>query len=291
MSTPAKDEALANFERERPSLLRIAHRMLGSVAEAEDVVQAAWLRWQATDRAAIENPAAWLTRTVSRLAIDVLRSARVRREVYVGPWLPESAIADNGDELAHEALSTALMLALERLSPLERAAFLLHDVFGLPFAEIAKTLERDPAAVRQLAARARRRVREARPRFSISIERQRDLVAGFLAASRSGDVSSLEAMLAADVRLLADGGGVRPAAGSPLLGRDAVVSFFAKLARAFGGQAGEIVRFTTIDGLPGVVTREADGLLQTTALELGPDGIEAIYVQRNPHKLAHVRLN
>jgi RNA polymerase sigma-70 factor (ECF subfamily) len=170
VTTPANDEALAAFERERARLLRIAHRMLGSVAEAEDVVQAAWIRWQTTNTVAVDNPAAWLTRTVSRLAIDVLRSARVRREVYVGPWLPEPAVADNGDELADDALSTALMLALERLSPLERAAFLLHDVFGVPFSEIAQTLQRDPAAARQLAARARRHVREARPRFLVSPE-------------------------------------------------------------------------------------------------------------------------
>lgn len=278
--------AEAIFERERPRLVRIARRMLGTLEEAEDVVQTAWLRFASADLAALDRPEAWLTRTVSRLAIDTMRSARVRREIYVGPWLPEPVIEDEPD--GEDRLTTALLLALERLSPLERAAFLLHDVFAVPFDEVASALDRDEAACRQLAARARRHVAAARPRFTVPPKQGAALVEAFLEASRSGDIAGLSKMLAENAQLMADGGGIRPAAPHPILGRDSIARFFAEIAKMEHFAMPEIVRFALIDGLPGVVTREEDGLLQITSLQIGPDGIEAVYVIRNPEKLRGV---
>ncbi|HTW29873.1 MAG TPA: sigma-70 family RNA polymerase sigma factor [Acetobacteraceae bacterium] len=281
------DSALAAFERERPRLLRLAHRMLGSVSDAEDVLQTAWLRWSGADRSEVRAPAAWLTRTVSRLALDALGSAHARRTTYVGPWLPEPVVADD-DSAIEDSLTTALMLVLERLSPLERAAFLLHDVFGTGFGEVARILERDEAACRQLAARARQHVRAARPRFTVPREQGDALAEAFFAASRSGDVAALQRMLAAEVTAYTDGGGVRSSARRPIIGRDRVIRFFAGLARKPRGGGASLLRCGRIDGLPGFVTREADGLLQTTALECGPDGIIAVYIVRNPEKLRHL---
>lgn len=278
--------AEAVFERERPRLVRIARRMLGTLEEAEDVVQTAWLRFASADFAAIDRPEAWLTRTVSRLAIDTMRSARVRREVYVGQWLPEPVVEDEHE--GEDRLTTALLLALERLSPLERAAFLLHDVFSVSFDEVARALDRDEAACRQLAARARRHVAAERTRFVVPPEQGRALIEAFLEASRSGDVAGMSAMLVEDAQLVADGGGIRQAALNPVSGRDDIARFFAGYAKKGAFAMPEIVRYALIDGLPGVVTREADGLLQTTSLQIGPDGIEAIYIVRNPEKLRSV---
>src|SRR5690606_21415117 len=182
-----------DFDALRPRLTRIAQRMLGSWAEAEDVVQDAWLRWQDGDRDAVRDPAAFLSRTVARLCLDVLKSSRVRRETYIGPWLPEPMVEDTPEETA--GVTPALLLALERLSPLERAAFLLHDVFGMSFDDIAKAIGRTAPACRQLAARARDHVRAARPRFPVAPERGRDIARAFFDASRSGDVAALQGLL------------------------------------------------------------------------------------------------
>jgi RNA polymerase sigma-70 factor, ECF subfamily len=182
------------FEREfdawRPRLSRIAYRMLGSVADAEDVVQEAWLRWRQVDRSEVREPEAFLRRVVTRLALDQLKSARRRRETYIGPWLPEPVFEE---EAPAEDVTLPLLLALERLSPLERAAFLLHDVFGVGFDEIAATLGRDPAACRQLASRARANVRAERPRFPVAEDRGLQIAAAFFDASRSGDMGRLQA--------------------------------------------------------------------------------------------------
>lgn len=275
------------FEAERQRLIRLAYRMLGSVSEAEDVVQAAWLRWHSQDHAAIVSPAAWLTRTVSRLSLDVMKSARVQRETYVGPWLPEPLVEDTEEEPDDDRLTTALMMALERLSPLERAAFLLHDIFGVDFAEVGRTLDRDPATCRQLAARARAHVQTERPRFAIAPEAGDALARAFFAASREGDVKALEEMLAAEVVIHSDGGGIRPAAIVPIVGRYRAIKLFTQLVR-LGAREGRLLRVVRIDGLPGFVTLEKDGLVQTTALDIGPEGIRAIYVVRNPEKLSHV---
>jgi len=259
--------------------------MLASVAEAEDVVQEAYLRWHQTDRAAVRDAEAVLVRTVTRLCLDVLKSARVQREQYVGTWLPEPIVEPvEGDDL-----SLTLMLALERLSPLERAAFLLHDVFGMDFDEVARAIDRDPAACRQLASRARSHVREARPRFPVTEGQGRELASAFFTASRSGDMGALQALLAQDVVTYSDGGGKARAALNPIYGREKTLRFTAGLARRAGSTVSRLVYEGMIDGLPGFVTVEFDGVLQTTALSIEEGRIVAIYITRNPDKLRAIR--
>ncbi len=284
MEGPGREDAAAAFDPLRPKLMRVAYRMLGSVADAEDVLQEAFIRWMGADRSGVREPEAFLRRTVTRLCLDQLKSAHRRRETYVGPWLPEPVV----EEEVEDDVTLPLMLALERLSPLERAAFLLHDVFGLDFEEVAATIRRDPAACRQLAARARTHVREARPRYRVERKRGLELAKAFFDASRSGDTQALSAMLAADVSVHADGGGKRPAASRPINGVDAVVRFHQSLAIRYRKQGSRLVRVGFVNGLPGIVTLEADGELQTTALEIDDGKIIAIYVVRNPEKLRHL---
>lgn len=278
------EDAAADFDPLRPKLLRVAYRMLGSMADAEDMVQEAFIRWMKADRGAVREPEAFLRRTVTRLCLDQLKSARHRRETYVGPWLPDPVV-EEGEE---EDVTLPLMLALERLSPLERAAFLLHDVFGLGFEEVAATIRRDPAACRQLAARARTHVREARPRYQIEKQHGLKIAEAFFAASRGGDMKTLGAMLAADVSVHADGGGKRPAVMKPVTGFDDVMRLQESLAGFFRKNGSKLVRTGFINGLPGFITLEADGELQTTALEVEDGKIAAIYVVRNPDKLRHL---
>ena len=217
-----------------------------------------------------------------RLCLDELKSARRRRETYIGPWLPEPVFDATEDEI--DDVTLPLMMALERLTPLERAAFLLHDVFGVGFEEIAETIGREPAACRQLASRARKNVRAARPRFPVPRERGLEIAAAFFSASRNGDMQGLRSLLAADVTVYADGGGKRPAADRPIAGRDDVMRIHATLAPIFAQHMSRIVRYGLINGLPGFVTSERDGP-QTTALEIEDEKIVAIYVMRNPDKL------
>lgn len=281
---------LAAFAGLRPRLLRLAYRMLGSVAEAEDVVQETWLRWQGASKEGIRDPEAFLIRIATRLCLDALRAARRRREDYVGPWLPEPLVdpfAPTEPPPADE-LTLTMMLVLERLSPAERAAFLLHDVFGLDFAEIAQSLDREEAACRQLASRARRQIQAARPRFPAAPEAGIRLAEAFFAASRSGDASALRQMLAAEAVAVTDGGGRRRAALNPILGPERIIAFFAGLARKGAFTTAPPLHLGLIDGLPGFITREADEGLQATALQLEGDAIAAIYIQRNPDKLRHL---
>ncbi len=278
------EDAAASFDPLRPKLMRVAYRMLGSVADAEDVLQEAFIRWMGADRASVREPEAFLRRTVTRLCLDQLKSARRQRETYVGPWLPDPVV----DEEVEEDITLPLMLALERLSPLERAAFLLHDVFGMGFEEVAVTIERDAAACRQLAARARAHVRKARPRFQVDKERGLELAEAFFTASRNGDMKALASMLAADVSVHSDGGGKRPAAIRPIVGFEAVMNAHERLAVLFRHNPSRLVRAGFINGLPGFVTIEADGELQTTALDIEDGKIAAIYVVRNPDKLKHL---
>jgi RNA polymerase sigma-70 factor (ECF subfamily) len=276
--------AAARFDELRPRLMRVAYRMLGSMSDAEDVVQEAWLRWQAADRDVVRTPEAFLRRVVTRLCLDQLKSARVRRETYVGPWLPDPVV--EADE--PEDVTLPLMLALERLSPLERAAFLLHDVFGESFDAIAESLSRDRAACRQLASRAREHVRAEKPRFPVDRAHGMAIAEAFFAASRGGEIGPLGTLLADDVRLHADGGGKRPAVGRVVHGAGEVTRTLAAIAALLRGRSGELLRFAWVNGLPGFVTREADGVLQTTALLIEEDRIRAIYVMRNPDKLRHL---
>jgi RNA polymerase sigma-70 factor (ECF subfamily) len=286
MAAGEYEDAAASFDPLRPRLVRVAYRMLGSVADAEDIAQEAFVRWMGADRSRVDEPEAFLRRTVTRLCLDQLKSARRRRETYIGPWLPDP-IVEQGDE-EQDDVTLPLMLALERLSPLERAAFLLHDVFGLGFDEVAATVERDPAACRQLAARARVHIREARPRYHVEKERGLEIAKAFYAASRGGDMATLGAMLAADVSLHSDGGGKRPAALRPLFGVEDVMKVHGALAEHFRANPSELLRVGLICGLPGFVTREADGELQTTAFEIEGGSVRAIYVTRNPDKLKHL---
>jgi RNA polymerase sigma-70 factor (ECF subfamily) len=285
------DGAAAAFDPLRPRLIRIAYRMLGSVADAEDMVQEAFVRWLDTDRDAVREPEAFLRRVVTRLCLDYLKSARHRRETYVGPWLPEPVVESTAATTESEEIddiTLPLMMALERLSPLERAAFLLHDVFGVGFDEVAETIGREPAACRQLASRARSHLREARPRFPLAKERGLEIAAAFFAATRSGDMEELRSMLSADVTVYADGGGKIPAALHPIAGFDAVMQFHTSLARLFAAKPSRMVRYSYINGLPGFVTIEQDGILQTTALHIEDGHIAAVYVVRNPDKLRHL---
>ncbi|HEX7075279.1 MAG TPA: sigma-70 family RNA polymerase sigma factor [Hyphomicrobiaceae bacterium] len=284
MTGAINEDAAAGFDPLRPKLMRVAYRMLGSVADAEDMVQEAFIRWMRTDRDEVRDPEAFLRRTVTRLCLDQLKSARRQRETYIGPWLPDPVV----EEEEEEDVTLPLMLALERLSPLERAAFLLHDVFGLGFEEVAATIQRGPAACRQLAARARAHVREARPRFQVEKQRGLELAKAFFVASRSGDMKALGAMLAADVSIHADGGGKRPAAMKPIVGFDAVMKIQERLAALFQENGSKLIRTGFVNGLPGFITLEADGEIQTTALEIEDDKIAVIYVVRNPEKLRHL---
>lgn len=277
-------DAAASFDPLRPRLIRVAYRMLGSMADAEDVVQDAFLRWLDTDREAVREPEAFLRRVVTRLSLDQLKSARVRREQYVGEWLPEPVV----EAEPVEDVTLPLLVALERLSPLERAAFLLHDVFGLEFEEVAQSIDRDPAACRQLAARARTHVRNERPRYSVDKARGLELAAAFFSASRGGDMGRLQTILAEDVSFHSDGGGKRPAGYLPIFGSENVMKLHASLTRFIGDGQSELVSYGYVNGLPGFVTREADGMLQTTALLVVEGQIQAIYVMRNPDKLGHL---
>ncbi len=286
MSRPP-DDATTIFEAQRPRLLRLAYRMLGSISEAEDVVQDAWLRWQRADRADIQSPPAFLSRVVTRLCLDAMKSARARRETYFGTWLPEP-IAEEPDEPDHDDLTLTLMMALERLSPLERAAFLLHDVFGVALDEVASTLDREPPAVRQLAVRARKHVQEARPRFPVASDEGERIAAAFFNATQLGDVQALSRLLAKDVVLQSDGGGKVIAFRNPIFGLARVLRLYRGLLRKYSAASPSSFRPMRIDGLPGYISRERD-VVQTTALEIENGLITRIYITRNPDKLERIR--
>ena len=290
------DEAQAIFEAHRPELTGLAYRMCGSIADAEDVVQDVWLRWHNVEPTAIRSHRAFLFRITIRLCLDQAKSARSQRERYVGPWLPEpivdmSRVRREPDpemiaELADD-LSIALLLVLERLSPLERAAFLLHDVFDLSFEEIAKVLEREPGACRQLASRARRRIKMEHPAKVVSPARAKIFIAEFHKALQSGDVASVTRMLAEDAVVIADGGGKKYAALKPIHGREKVMRFFTGLVTKFGPPK-EIHR-VALNGRDGLLIAERDGDIQTWCLDWSQEGlVRVIYVMRNPDKLRHI---
>lgn len=280
-------DAATTFEPHRRFLVGVAYRMLGSVAEAEDVVQDSYLRWEGVERAAVQEPRAYLARIVTRLCLDRLKSARAHREEYVGTWLPEPIVEEPGPTEVADDLSVALLMTLERLSPLERAAFLLHDVFDMDYAQIAGVLERSEAACRQLATRAREHVRDERPRFQPTREAEEKLTAAFALAMASGDTAALGTLLAHDAVLYTDGGGKLKAALNPIYTRDNIVRFFQGILKKdpTGVQSG--ARPARINGLPGFILRGPLGA-ETISIETSGEQIVAIYLIRNPDKTKHV---
>lgn len=285
--------AAERFEAVRPVLLRHAYRMIGEYGEAEDVVQDAFLRWiDAAQSGKVADDQAFLRTTVTHLCLDRLRSARVRRETYFGPWLPEPVIDDTAADPQAAAsladdLSFALLIALERLSPLERAAFLLHDGLGVPFPEIAQTLGRSEEAVRKLASRARARMHEARPPV-VSRKHAEHLRDQVLQALKQDDVSALERLFTSDVLFISDGGGKAFAATVPVVGRDRVTKLVAGLVRK-GASRLRGLELVYLNGLPGCLVYEESGLTTAFAFQTTGDGISAIYAVRNPDKLARLK--
>ncbi len=284
------------FDRERPRLVAIAYRMTGTPDDADDVVQDVWLRWQRADRPTIDNPAAWLTTVTTRVAIDRLTSARARREVYVGPWLPEplspgrvgtDAVGTDPSEVVGtaESLSIGFLRVLETLTPVERAVFLLHDVFGYDFAEVAGTVERSPAAARQIAKRARERVRAGRPRVEPDPDDVESLSAAFLGAVLGGDIEHLLTLLNDDVVLLSDGGAERHAARRPVVGRERVARFLANLGRREYGTDDEL-EIVAVNGRPAFYLRRAGEPLLLLQLGWRDGKVAETLSILNPHKLA-----
>ncbi|MBN9439058.1 sigma-70 family RNA polymerase sigma factor [Bosea sp. (in: a-proteobacteria)] len=292
-SAPATDP----FDSHRRFLTRLAYRMLGSVSDAEDIVQEAWLRWRESERAEIAQPRAFLARIVTRLCLDQMKSARSRREFYVGSWLPEPLVEALGGETPADAgldAPIALMLALERLSPLERAAFLLHDIFEMDFAEIARTIDRSESACRQLAKRAREHVRiDMPPRNKVDPVEAKRFVDAFFKAAHKADPSDLQALLAQDVAFHSDGGGKVLAVINPLYGIDRVSRFFAGINAklAHRDKPTRLFKPVLINGLPGYLSLERGETLQATALDIRDGRVQAIYIVRNPDKLRHLDLS
>jgi RNA polymerase sigma-70 factor, ECF subfamily len=271
------------FEALRPRLLRIAYGQLGSIAEAEDVLQDAWLRLERVDADEIRDLEAFLITTVSRLGLDALKSARVRREAYVGPWLPEPIVSDDpGPEEAavrHDEVGLALLVVLETLSAAERTAFVLHDVFGYSFDEVAAALGTTSAAARQQASRARKAVEARRPRFPATPEQQREIITAFGQATAEGDIDGLLALLHPDAVLTSDGGGVVNAARKPIEGAERV----AKAITALGRDAA--MTFVDVNGMPGLAGHGRDGIPSVVSFTVDDGRITRIDFQRNPEKL------
>ncbi|MBO8192625.1 RNA polymerase sigma factor SigJ [Streptomyces oryzae] len=288
------------FEEHRPVLDGVAYRMLGRVADAEDVVQEAWLRWSAVDHAQVREPRAYLVRITTRLAIDRLRQAQSRREAYVGSWLPEPLVTDlapapaarqqDGAErvMLAESVSMAVLVVLESLSPLERAVFVLREAFGFPYAEIAETLERGEPAVRQLAGRARRHVAERKPRFEVDPELQRDLTERFLKAATEGDVQGLVSVLAPDVRMVSDSADGAKAPRRVILGADKVSRFLAAVAPEGAQDPAFGFRLLELNGGPAALVTYEGRPDTVFSLDVADGLVQAVYVNRNPGKLAHL---
>lgn len=278
------------FEEHREHLWAVAYRILGTVTDADDAVQETWLRWRQADRQAVTDARAYLTTVVSRICYDLLTSARARRESYVGEWLPEPVVTELGPEdrvTLDDSISLALLAVLERLSPAERTAFVLHDAFAVPFEEIGEILGRSAGAVRQLASRARARVQEYAPRGTTDRAAHLKVVEAFAAAATSGDLQGLVAVLDPDVEWRADGGGVVTAAMVPVVGSGRVASLVLGLVeRWFDGMTAE---FREVNGAPGVVVRDAGGVPDSVMAFRVADGrVVRVDVVRNPAKLRDV---
>jgi RNA polymerase sigma-70 factor (ECF subfamily) len=280
------------FEEHRNLLFAVAYRMLGTAADAEDAVQDAWLRWSAGDRSEVADPKAYLVRITTNVALDRLRSAQVRRETYVGPWLPEPMLTSPDvaeDAELSESVSMAMLVVLETLSPLERAVFILKEVFGYPFAEIARALDRSETSVRQLGTRARKHVEARRPRFEAGGAERRAATERFLDAVLGGDINRLMEVLAPDVALWSDGGGKVRAPRRAIFGADKVGRFLAGISGvAYEGVAAGDMRFerVEINGEPAVVVAGPAGPISAFTVDIDPDGhVQTIHLVANPDKL------
>jgi RNA polymerase sigma-70 factor (ECF subfamily) len=279
------DVATEEFQAARPRLFGIAYRMLGTVAEAEDVVQDAWLRWQGTDRSQVRNPTAFLSTVTVRLAINASESARARREVYTGPWLPEPVLTANDPALGAErteSLEIGLLLLLERLTPNERAVYLLREAFDYDYREIAEVLEISESNARQLATRARTHLEDGRSKPVATGERDR-LLRAFLAAAQSGDLEQLEGVLADDIVLYADGGGVVTASPRPVVGRDRLSKLFS--AGGAGFTEGVSVSYVEANGENAAVLSRDGEPFAFCSITAGEQGIDQLFVVLNPDKL------
>jgi RNA polymerase sigma-70 factor (ECF subfamily) len=280
-----------NYEELRPYVFSVAYRMLGSVAEAEDIAQEAFLRLDQRDE--VDSPRAYAATVATRLAIDRLRSAQVRREQYFGPWLPEPLVDGMAPDAAEqiemgESLSIAFLVLLETLSPVERAVYVLHEAFDYSYAEIAEVVERSEENCRQIAARARKRIDAGRPRFDPSPEERAALAERFFAAAEEGDMDGLVSMLAADATMSGDGGGKATAAAAPVVGAERVARFIAGLART-GARRGVESRPALVNGQPGLAAYDSDGLLiSVLSLEISEGAVQAIHSVVNPDKLGHL---
>jgi RNA polymerase sigma-70 factor (ECF subfamily) len=293
-----KDTSTTLFETHRPHLLGLAYRMLGEMSGAEDIVQEAWLRWRREDPKAIRDPRAWLSAVTVRLALDALRSARARREKYVGPWLPEPLMPDDMRVLAADTpaahaelasdLSLALLHVLERLSPEERAALILHDAFDCDYAEIAQMLNKNEAACRKLVSRARERVKADRPRYTISKEQHLAMIGRFAQAVATGDTSHMAQLFANDIVFYSDGGGKASAALNPVFGADRVTRLIQGLTRKMHESFQPEFYATEINGQPSLVIMDKGEIHSSMTVETDGDQITGIYVLRNPDKLTRV---
>jgi RNA polymerase sigma-70 factor (ECF subfamily) len=283
---------IRDFDRYRPLLFSIAYRMLGSVMDAEDIVQEAFVRWQRASEGEVRSPRAYLSAVVTRLSTDQLRSARVRREEYVGPWLPEPLPEEPAPDVAdaaalNESLSMAFLVLLESLTPTERAVFLLREVFDYDYDEISRLVGKSEANCRQIAHRARGYVAARRPRFERSPEQEERLTGSFLEACMDGDMEGLLELLAEDIVLWSDGGGKVRAALNPIRGSDRVARFFMGIL----GKAppGLVVRQTRVNGQPGIIGYYANGQPQSvTTFDIAEERIRAIHILVNPEKLGNV---
>lgn len=277
------------FESHRSLLTGVAYRMLGSVSDAEDMVQEAWLRWRGVDVTTVNAPRSWLLTVVSRLCLDRLKSAQVQREQYFGTWLPEPLVGSVEPQQAaqvDESVSIALLLVLEKLSPVERAGFLLHEVFGHTFDEIGEILGKPAVNCRKLVSRARERVRADKPRFTATRGEHEELLKRFLNACRGGEIEPLMNMLGEDAALHSDGGGKAQAVAMVMRGRDKIARFFASIMRGSeAGESGYGMRETTFNGVPGVLLYSNGRLVTALALEVHDGKISAIFAHRNPDKL------
>lgn len=282
-------DALAVFTAARPRIFGVAYRMLGSVAEAEDIVQEVWLRWQSCDRSAVRDPSAFLTTATTRLCINERQSARSRRETYIGPWLPDpvdtSADPTLGAERA-EALEFATLILLERLAPAERAAYVLREAFDYPYALIAEIIETSEVNTRQLVSRARKHL-SATARHDVDAAEQQQLLAAFVAAAQDGDMATLETLFAEDVVSYTDGNGIRNAARHPVAGRDTVAKFICAFRERALGDA--VYTWVHANGLPAVVVTHAGGVFETfIALTPSARGITHIFWHRLENKVSHL---